>query len=213
MTLRSKIKLAKYVLKGIDKDTLKDDPIEQFKEWFHHAKQAGLTLPEAVAIATVGPGGKPSGRMMLLKGVDERGFRFFTNLDSRKGKELQQNHSASMVFHWADLQRQVRVEGQVESITDEEANEYFQSRPRGSRIGAWASAQSSELADRSELDACVVEIEERFKGQEVPLPPFWGGFLLCPVSIEFWQGRANRLHDRIVYRHEGHRWVKVRLSP
>ncbi len=151
--------------------------------------------------------------MMLLKGCDERGFRFFTNYESRKGEELVSNSRAALVFYWGRLHRQVRVEGTVEKLSEEESRDYFRTRPRGSQLGAWASHQSSVLQTRRELEERFREYESRFKGQEVPLPPFWGGFRLAPERIEFWQGRANRLHDRLLYTRSGRGWERVRLSP
>lgn len=193
--------------------TAADDPIVFFERWFREARDAGLYLPEAMTVATATPDGVPAARMMLLKGVDQRGFVFFTNYESRKGRELLANHRAALVFHWALLQRQVRVEGSVERLTSAESEAYFQTRPRGSQIGAWASQQSAELRSRDELDGRVREQETRFAGETVPLPPFWGGFRLLPTAIEFWQGRINRLHDRLRYTRVDGRWVMSRLYP
>jgi pyridoxamine 5'-phosphate oxidase len=151
--------------------------------------------------------------MMLLKGFDRSGFRFFTNYGSRKSDELAENARASLVFHWAVLHRQVRVEGVVERISEEESAEYFRTRPRGSQLGAWASRQSEALERRAQLDEQFREYEAKFKGVDIPLPPFWGGYRLKPERIEFWQGRANRLHDRLVYTPAGSGWDVVRLSP
>ena len=189
------------------------DPLELFREWFDAARAAGIFLPEAITVATATADGVPSARMMLLKGVDERGFRFFTNYESRKGEELAANPRAALVAHWAVLERQVRVEGTVERLGAEESYEYFQSRPRGSRIGAWASAQSQPLDDRRELERRVAAREQEFADGDVPLPPFWGGFRLLPERIEFWQGRLNRLHDRLRYDREGDGWTVSRLYP
>jgi pyridoxamine 5'-phosphate oxidase len=166
-----------------------------------------------MALATSTADGSPSARMMLLKGFDQRGFRFFTNFDSSKGDELTANARAAIVFHWATLHRQVRVQGRVERISQEESAEYFATRPRGSQLGAWASQQSAVLENRRQLDEQYREHEARFKGTEVPLPPFWGGYRLVPERIEFWQGRANRLHDRLSYTRRDDRWVVARLSP
>jgi len=170
-------------------------------------------LPESMTLATATPDGVPSARMMLLKGVDQRGFVFFTNYESRKGRELLANRQAALVFHWAVLLRQVRVEGTVERLTHGESEAYFQTRPRGSRIGAWASRQSAELSSRAELDGRVKEYEGKFAGQDVPLPPFWGGVRLTAAAIEFWQGRINRLHDRIRYARTATGWAVTRLQP
>lgn len=166
-----------------------------------------------MALATATPDGVPAARMMLLKGVDRRGFVFFTNYESRKGRELLANPRAALVFHWAALQRQVRVEGSVERLTVAESEAYFRTRPRGSRIGAWASRQSADLSSRADLDRRVAEYEAKFAGQEVPLPPFWGGVRLRPAAIEFWQGRINRLHDRVRYTRTDGGWAVARLYP
>ncbi len=166
-----------------------------------------------MTVATATPEGTPSARMMLLKGVDERGFVFFTNYESRKSAELLGNPRAALVFHWAVLQRQVRVEGTVEKLSEAESSAYFRTRPRGSRIGAWASKQSAELPSRAELERRVAEYDARFAGQDVPLPPFWGGFRLSPAVIEFWQGRINRLHDRVRYTRAATGWTVARLYP
>ena len=217
MSLRSNLRalftMGRGVVKGLSDLRLTDDPIEYFERWFEDAKRSGLFLPEAVCLATAAPNGTPSARMMLLKGVDQRGFVFFTNYESRKGDELTGNPRAALVFHWAILERQVRVEGPVERISPAESEAYFRSRPRGSRVGAWASRQSAPLASRFELEQRVREIETRYPGDAVPLPPFWGGFRLRPAVIEFWQGRLNRLHDRLRYARSGDGWSAERLYP
>lgn len=205
--------LGRGVVRGLPELGPADDPIAFFQRWFEEAKASGLYLPESMTLATATPGGAPSARMMLLKGVDQGGFLFFTNYESRKSQELMANPRAFLVFHWAVLQRQVRVEGTVEQLTHAESEAYFQTRPRGSQIGAWASRQSAELSSREELDRRVREYEERFAGQEVPLPAFWGGFRLTPLAIEFWQGRINRLHDRLRYTRDGQGWTVARLYP
>lgn len=166
-----------------------------------------------MTVATAAPDGAPSARMMLLKGVDPRGLVFFTNYESRKSDELFANPRAALVFHWAVLQRQVRIEGTVAKLAPAESDAYFRTRPRGSQIGAWASKQSAELSSRAELDQRFDEYQKRFAGQDVPLPPFWGGFRLAPETLEFWQGRVDRLHDRFRYRREEGRWMVERLSP
>jgi len=211
--LRALLTTGKGVLRGLSIADAGDDPLELFSSWYDEAQRAGYYLPEAITLATATPDGTPSARMMLLKGFDRRGFRFFTNYDSRKGKELEANPKASMVFYWNTLQRQVRIEGAVEKLPREESEAYFRTRPRGSQLGAWASNQSSVLTDRKQLDDRFAELERRFAGEEVPLPDFWGGFRLVPRRIEFWQGRANRLHDRLRYTREGDRWTLERLSP
>lgn len=189
------------------------DPIEFFKIWFEAAEESGLFMPEAVALASATPDGTPSVRMVLLKFVDERGFVFFTNYGSRKASELEANPRAALCFHWAEPERQVRVTGIVERIDAAESFAYFSSRGRGSRIGAWASKQSQPLPERSELDDRVSEASARFDGEDVPLPPFWGGYLVRPEVIEFWQGKADRLHDRLVFTRKGDGWQTERLYP
>ncbi|RMG48388.1 MAG: pyridoxamine 5'-phosphate oxidase [Acidobacteria bacterium] len=211
--LRALATLGRGVIGGLSEEAAGDDPIALFRRWFDDARRAGLLLPEAMGLATATPDGRPSVRMMLLKAADERGFVFYTNYESRKGRELRANPRAAIVLHWAALQRQVRAEGTVSRLTPEESYAYFKTRPRGSRIGAWASRQSAELASRRELEERFAEFEARFRGKDVPLPPFWGGFRLAPARIEFWQGRANRLHDRLLFERDGPGWRRRRLSP
>ncbi len=190
------------------------DPIAQFQKWFEQAVAAQAAHPEAMTLATATQEGKPSARIVLLKDVDERGFSFFTNYESRKSRELTQNPHASLVFWWNELERQVRIEGRVERVPAHESEDYFRTRPRGSQIGAWASAQSEALPNREALEKSAKEFEEKFREGEVPRPPHWGGFRLIPHTIEFWQGRLNRLHDRIRYRlRENGGWVIERLAP
>jgi pyridoxamine 5'-phosphate oxidase len=194
-------------------DPANTHPIEAFRSWYADAEAAGLLLPEAVCLATATPEGVPSARMVLLKAVDERGFVFFTNYESRKADELEANPRAALLFHWATLERQVRVEGTVARISHEESVAYFATRDRGSQIGAWASRQSRGLEDRKELESAYEEVERRFDGGEVPLPPFWGGYRLGPAALEFWQGRSNRLHDRVRFERAGDGWRGARLHP
>lgn len=212
-TLRAILTLGRGIATGLPPATADRDPIDLFEEWFEQARAAGIMLPEAMTLATSTPEGRPSARMVLLKGVDSRGFVFYTNYDSRKGVELAANPHVALVFHWTVLERQVRIEGTVERTTPEESEAYFRSRSRGSRIGAWASKQSETLASRAEFDARVAEYARRHAGGDVPLPPFWGGFRVAPHAIEFWQGRANRLHDRLYFERQGHAWTSRRLYP
>jgi pyridoxamine 5'-phosphate oxidase len=212
-TLRALLVLGKGTVGGLSEEDAGDDPLRLFERWFRDARRAGLFLPESMILATSSPDAVPSARTMLLKGYDERGFRFFTNYESRKGQELAENDRAALVFLWGVLQRQVRVAGRVERLSEAESREYFATRPRGSRLGAWASNQSSVIPDRAALDARFREHEERFRGSEVPLPPYWGGYRLVPQRIEFWQGRANRLHDRLLFTREADGWSVSRLAP
>lgn len=189
------------------------DPVAQFRAWFAEAERAGERLPETTVLATATADGAPSARAVLLKGVDERGFVVYTNRESRKARELAENPRAALVFLWPVLGRQVRVEGRVSPVSDAEAEAYFRTRPRASRIGAWASPQSSVIPGREELDRLVAEAEAAHPGDEVPLPPFWGGYRVEPEVVEFWQHRDSRLHDRLRYRREGGGWVLERLAP
>jgi pyridoxamine 5'-phosphate oxidase len=190
------------------------DPLERFAEWYEDAMAAGLAEPNAMAIATAGAGGEPSVRFVLLKGIDARGIQFFTNYESRKGRELAANPRAAAAVYWQPLQRQVRLAGPVEVLSDEESDAYYASRPRGSRLGAWASPQGRPIPDRAWLEARVAEADARFPGEEVPRPPHWGGYRLVPDSVELWQGRESRLHDREHFTREpGGGWRSERLSP
>jgi pyridoxamine 5'-phosphate oxidase len=192
---------------------LLDDPIEQFRRWLGDAETAGIPLPNAMAVATADAEGRPSVRHVLLRGVDERGFTFFTNYDSRKGRQLAENPHAGLVFLWKLLDRQVNATGTAERVDPAESDAYFATRPRAARLGAWASAQSSVLESREDLERRVAEADERFAGIEVPRPPNWGGFLVRPDTVEFWQGRRSRLHDRFRYAREDGGWRIDRLSP
>lgn len=212
-TIRAFFTAGKGVLGGLSEADAGYDPVALFDRWFNQASRAGIYLPESCALGTATADGKPSVRLVLLKGFDESGFVFFTNYGSRKAVELDENPSATLVFHWAILQRQVRIEGSAQKITKEESEAYYHSRPRGSQVGAWASKQSQPLPNRKELESRVKRFEAEFKDGEVPLPPFWGGYRLSPGSIEFWQGRASRLHDRIKFIGDGNRWERVRLYP
>jgi pyridoxamine 5'-phosphate oxidase len=189
------------------------NPIAQFQSWFAAAVAAQLPEPNAMTIATATPDGIPSARIVLLKDVDDRGFVFFTNYNSHKGQELTHNPQAAIVFLWAELERQVRIQGRVEKIAPAESDEYFYSRPPGSRLGAWASNQSEVVANREVLDQQLADLEAKYANQEIPRPEHWGGFRVMPTMIEFWQGRSSRLHDRLRYRSIGGDWVIDRLSP
>jgi pyridoxamine 5'-phosphate oxidase len=201
-----------YEARGLDEADLLGDPLEQFRRWFDEARSAGLMEPNAMALATVDAAGQPAARTVLLKGLDARGLTFFTNLESRKARALAANPKASLLFWWPPQARQVRFEGEIERVEDGEADAYFASRPRGSQIGAWASAQSQVIAGRAALEAAEREIAARFP-TEVPRPPFWGGYRLVPACVEFWQGRLNRLHDRLRYTRRGQGWTTERLAP
>ena len=185
-----------------------------FRGWLADTVASGLHEPNAMVVSTASASGTPSSRMVLLKGLDARGFVFYSNLESRKGRELTENPRCALLFPWHDLQRQVRVEGVVAPVEPEETEVYFRSRPRGSQLGAWASHQSSEVASRAELEQAYAEVERRFEGGEVPLPPYWGGLRVRPEVVEFWQGRHGRMHDRLVYRRDGEAdWTTTRLAP
>jgi pyridoxamine 5'-phosphate oxidase len=202
-----------YTLTPLDEAHVDADPLVQFGHWFTEAEAADLIEPNAMTLATADSGGRPSARMVLLKGFDERGFVFYTNYGSRKAGELAGNPAAALVFWWPPLQRQVRVEGTVERVSHEESEAYFRTRPLGSRLGAWASAQSQVIAGRDELERRLEALAERYRDGNVPLPPFWGGYRVHPEVIEFWQNRPNRLHDRLRYRRAPGGWTIERLSP
>ncbi len=189
------------------------DPIHFFKRWFDEALKAGVREPNAMTLATLGADGQPSARIVLLKGVDEEGFVFFTNYESRKARELEQLPRAALVFWWEALERQVRIEGTVEKVSAVESDAYFASRPRESRLGAWASDQSRPIPDRSVLEQKLVEVEDAHPGDDIPRPPHWGGFRVLPTLFEFWQGRASRLHDRLEYMPGPDGWTIRRLAP
>jgi len=202
-----------YTLARLDEASVSSDPLIEFGRWFEEALKAEARDPNAMTLATANAEGVPSARIVLLKGFDQRGFVFFTDYRSRKGAELAENPRAALVFYWPELERQVRITGGTTQTDRQESEEYFRSRPRGSRLGAWISHQSQVIAGRQELDARVPELERRYPGDDVPLPPYWGGFRLRPDSIEFWQGRSSRLHDRIRYILSGDSWRIERLSP
>jgi pyridoxamine 5'-phosphate oxidase len=191
------------------------DPLRQLERWLQDAIRAALPEPTAMALATVGADGRPSARIVLLKGVDPAGLVFFTNHDSRKGRELAIHPDAALLFHWIELERQVRIEGVASKVATAESDAYFASRPRSSRLGAWASPQSQAIPDRDWLEREFAAVAARYEGNnaDVPRPPFWGGYRVLPSLVEFWQGRSSRLHDRIVYRRDGSGWQIQRLAP
>lgn len=203
-----------YALAGLAEKDLAREPFRQFEKWFQEAEGAKIVEPNAMTLATATRDGRPSARTVLLKGVDGRGFVFYSNYESRKGRELEGNPHATLVFPWLAMERQVIVEGTVTKIAREESEAYFHSRPRASQLGAWVSQQSSIVAGRKVLEDAMKELENKYAGQEVPLPPHWGGWRLAPETVEFWQGRRSRLHDRLRYRRDpGGDWVVERLAP
>jgi pyridoxamine 5'-phosphate oxidase len=196
----------------MDERDLADGPIDQLRVWLQEARES-VPQADAMTLATADSEGRPSARIVLLRGIDERGLLFFTNRGSRKGDELRENPRAAVVLHWWELGRQVRVEGAVEEVDEHESDAYWRTRPRASQIAGWASPQSQPLAARSDLDALVAEIEQRFDGGVVPLPAFWGGYRVVPAAIEFWAHRDDRLHDRIRFVRTGDSWRRERLAP
>jgi pyridoxamine 5'-phosphate oxidase len=211
--LRTVFTLGKGVVAGLKEDAAGQDPFALFGRWFEDAKRSGILLPETMALATTAADGTPAARMVLLKAFDEHGFVFYTNYTSRKAHELEANCAAALLFHWPILERQVRIEGTTAKITPEESAAYFRTRPRGSQLSAWASKQSHSLPDRAELERRYRQYEDEFRGREIPLPDFWGGYRVNPRVIEFWQGRLNRLHDRVLYEKEDGTWRCSRLYP
>ncbi len=204
-----------YRLGALDEGSADADPIAQFRLWFAESQAAKLPEANAMTLSTATPAGRPSGRVVLLKAMDARGFTFFTNYDSRKGQELDANPWAALTFFWQPLERQVRIEGSIERVTRAESEAYFRVRPVEAQIGAWVSQQSHVLSSRAELEKRQAEMAARFAGQPVPLPDFWGGVRVVPNAMEFWQGRQNRLHDRLLYTRSavGAGWTRQRLAP
>lgn len=202
-----------YARASLDERDVLPDPIREFERWLEQAMRAELVEPTAMTLATASPDGAPSARIVLLKGLDERGFVFFTDYRSQKGAELDANPRGALVFFWKELERQVRVTGTVARTGRDESEAYYRTRPLPSRLGAWASHQSRPIADRAWLEERLREATARYAGSEPPLPPHWGGYRLTPATVEFWQGRPSRLHDRIRYVRDGERWRIERLAP
>lgn len=202
-----------YRAGGLARADVADDPINQFQRWFDAAIEGGVHEPNAMTLATVDDGGQPTARIVLMKGLDARGLAFYTNLESRKGQHLAANTKAALTFWWGPLERQVRFEGTMSFVDAAEADAYYQSRPLGSRIGAWASPQSQVVPGRDVLDEAERALTEKYADGAPPRPPFWGGYRLSPHRVEFWQGRSSRLHDRLCYRLAGGQWVIERLAP
>lgn len=202
-----------YARATLHESDVDPDPVRQFERWFAEAQRAEVVEPNAMTLATADAEGRPSARVVLLKGVDERGFVFYSDHRSRKGAELAANPRAALVLYWAELERQVRITGAVRQVAAAESEAYYRSRPLGSRVGAWASHQSQPLANRAALERRWAELAAEYAEREPPLPPHWGGYRVEPHEVEFWQGRSSRLHDRIVYRRSGGGWERLRLSP
>ena len=199
--------------KPLNEDSVSQNPMEQFDVWFKEAVDSKLLDPSAMSVTTVSETGQPSTRIVYMRGIQNEGFTFYTNYESDKGRDLEKNNKVSLSFFWGELERQVRIEGIAEKMNEVGSDDYFSKRPRESQLGAWASNQSGELLSREALEEKVNYFTEKFKGVEIPRPPHWGGYIVKPTKIEFWQGRPNRLHDRIVYLKSGNDWRQSRLSP
>ncbi len=202
-----------YTRAGLSESDVDPEPVEQFRRWFDEALVAGLHEPNAMIVATASPDGLPSARVVLLKGFDDRGFVFYTNYEGRKGRELEENPRAALLFYWGELERQVRIEGTASRVSEEESDAYYAGRPRGSRLGALASEQSRVVGSREVLEGRIRTLEAEYEGRDVTRPAFWGGYRVEPEAMEFWQGRENRLHDRLVYRRGDGGWKMERLQP
>lgn len=211
MSLRDR--RTQYESAGLRRADLDADPVRQWRRWYDEAEEAGVTEPNAMTLSTIGADGGPDSRIVLARGFDDRGVTFYSNRDSAKGGQLAVRAQVSLVFAWLDLHRQVRIRGTASELPDEESDAYFASRPRGSQEGAWASPQSTPLSSRDELERLAAEAASRFSGADVPRPPWWGGWIVRPASFEFWQGRPNRLHDRLRYERREGDWTIVRLAP
>jgi len=199
--------------KPLNEDAITNNPYQQFETWFEEAVNAQLLDPYAMSVTTVSNDGQPSTRIVYLRGISEKGFKFYSNYNSQKGHDLLVNNKVALNFFWGELERQIRIEGEVEKLSEQESDTYFDARPRESKIGAWASNQSETIKNRSELEDKVVFYEGKFKDTDVPRPPHWGGYIVKPTKVEFWQGRPNRLHDRIVFMKENDEWKISRVSP
>jgi pyridoxamine 5'-phosphate oxidase len=202
-----------YMLAALDEETAGTDPIAFFSKWFKEAESARITEINAMTLATADAQNRPHARIVLLKGLDDRGFVFFTNYDSAKGQHIAENPNVSLLFFWKELERQVRIDGRIEKVPAEESDIYFHSRPEGSRLGAWASPQSREIPHRNILELNYAKYEAEFSGISIPRPEHWGGYIVIPERIEFWQGRSSRMHDRILFKRHGAAWNRSRLAP
>lgn len=202
-----------YMLAALDEETAGSDPIAFFSKWFKEAESAKITEINAMTLATADAQNRPHARIVLLKGLDDRGFVFFTNYDSAKGRHIAENPNVSLLFFWKELERQVRIDGRIEKVPAEESDIYFHSRPEGSRLGAWASPQSTEIPHRNILELNYAKYEAEFSGVAIPRPEHWGGYIVIPERIEFWQGRSSRMHDRILFKRDGASWYRCRLAP